>query len=89
MNKALFLDRDGVINIDHGYTYKISDLNMLDGVIEGLQAIAHLEYKIFIVTNQSGIARGLFEVAAFHTFMDYLISILAKNVHVAGNHFYR
>lgn len=79
MNKALFLDRDGVINIDHGYTYKISDLNMLDGVIEGLQAIAHLEYKIFIVTNQSGIARGLFEVAAFHTFMDYLISILAKN----------
>lgn len=79
MNKALFLDRDGVINIDHGYTYKTSEFNMLDGVIEGLHAIAHLEYKIFIVTNQSGIARGLFEVADLQNFMDYLISILAKN----------
>ena len=61
------MDRDGVINIDHGYTYKINDFNLLDGVIEGLQAIAQLEYKIFIVTNQSGIARG------YYTEKDYKI----------------
>ena len=72
MNKALFLDRDGVINIDHGYTYKVSDLNLIDGVVEGLQAISHLEYKIFIITNQSGIARGLFEVDDLHLFMGHL-----------------
>ena len=78
MNKALFLDRDGVINIDHGYTYKISDLNLLDGVVEGLQAISHLDYKIFIVTNQSGIARGLFGIDDLHFFMDHLLKTLAK-----------
>jgi len=79
VNKALFLDRDGVINIDHGYTYKISDLNLLDGVVEGLQAISHLDYKIFIITNQSGIARGLFGIDDLHFFMDHLLKILAKN----------
>ena len=79
MNKALFLDRDGVINIDHGYTYKVSDLNLLEGVIEGLQAISHLDYKIFIITNQSGIARGLFGIDDLHFFMNYLLKILAKN----------
>ena len=79
MNKALFLDRDGVINIDHGYTYKISDLNLLEGVVEGLQAISHLDYKIFIITNQSGIARGLFAIDDLHFFMDYLLKTLAKN----------
>jgi len=79
VNKALFLDRDGVINIDHGYTYKVSDLNLIDGVVEGLQAISHLEYKIFIITNQSGIARGLFEVDDLHLFMEHLLKILKKN----------
>lgn len=79
MNKALFLDRDGVINIDHGYTYKVSDLSLIDGVVEGLQAISHLEYKIFIVTNQSGIARGLFGIDDLHFFMDHLLKTLAKN----------
>ena len=79
MNKALFLDRDGVINIDHGYTYKVRDLSLIDGVVEGLQAISHLEYKIFIITNQSGIARGLFEVDDLHFFMEHLLKILKKN----------
>lgn len=79
MNRALFLDRDGVINIDHGYTHKIDDFSLLDGVVEGLQAIAHLKYKIFIITNQSGIARGLFGVEDFHSFMDHLLKALAIN----------
>ena len=79
MNKALFLDRDGVINVDHGYTYKISDLKILEGVVEGLQAIANLNYKIFIITNQSGIARGLFEEADLHNFMGHLLAIFSQN----------
>ena len=66
MNKALFIDRDGVLNQDKGYTHKISDLKLLDGVLEGLQRFQSLDYKIIIITNQSGIARGLFKIKDFH-----------------------
>ena len=69
MNKALFIDRDGVLNQDKGYTHKISDLKLLDGVLEGLQRFQSLDYKIIIITNQSGIARGLFKIKDFHDFM--------------------
>ncbi len=68
----LFIDRDGVINQDNGYTFKLSDLRILNGVIEGLQAIGRLKYKIIIITNQSGIARGLFKENEFHKFMKKL-----------------
>ena len=63
-NKAVFLDRDGVLNEDAGYTYQLSDLRLLDGVIEGLQSILALDYKVIIITNQSGIARGLFSTSS-------------------------
>ena len=88
MNRALFLDRDGVINQDHGYTFKVSDLTILDGVIEGLQSIRYLEYKIIIITNQSGIARGLFEVAEFHDYMKKLIELLAESGIMVCDYFY-
>jgi D-glycero-D-manno-heptose 1,7-bisphosphate phosphatase len=88
MHKAIFLDRDGVINQDNGYTFKITDLIILDGVIEGLKAIEHLEYKIIIITNQSGIARGLFKANEFHEYMKKLIGILAENGILVCDYFY-
>ena len=88
MNRALFLDRDGVINQDNGYTFKTSDLTILDGVIEGLKAIEHLKYKIIIITNQSGIARGLFKVNEFHEYMKNLTDILAENGILVCDYFY-
>ena len=60
MDRAVFLDRDGVLNEDNGYTYELSDLRMLDGVVEGLRKISSLGYKLIIVSNQSGIARGFY-----------------------------
>lgn len=57
---AAFLDRDGVINYDYGYIYKFKDLKFRPGVIKGLKYLKKNKFKIFIVTNQSGIARGLF-----------------------------
>ncbi len=79
MIKAIFLDRDGVINEDNGYTYKIDDLKLLDGVIQGLQALRNLDYEIIIITNQAGIARGFFSVNDFHIFMNHIINTLHKN----------
>lgn len=58
--RALFLDRDGTINIDKGYVYKIEDLEFQPGIFDLVKAYAHQDYLIFIVTNQSGIARGLY-----------------------------
>tara|TARA_A100001011_G_scaffold400274_1_gene513742 strand:- start:14605 stop:15150 length:546 start_codon:yes stop_codon:yes gene_type:complete len=88
MFRALFLDRDGVINYDDGYTFKISKLKILDGVIEGLQAIKHLNFKIIIVTNQSGLARGLFTIQDFHGYMNKLIEILESNGISICDYFY-
>lgn len=58
---AVFLDRDGVINYDYGYVYKYKDFKIRPGVIKGLQLLSKKKLLIFIVTNQSGIARGFFK----------------------------
>tara|TARA_B100002019_G_C21244237_1_gene587391 strand:+ start:1135 stop:1674 length:540 start_codon:yes stop_codon:yes gene_type:complete len=63
--KALFLDRDGVINIDYGYVYKSDSLSFIDGIFELCLEAKKLGYKIFIVTNQSGIGRGYFSENQF------------------------
>jgi rfaE bifunctional protein nucleotidyltransferase chain/domain len=57
--KAIFLDRDGTLNRDLSYTYQIKDLEIIDGVTEGLQKLKS-DFEFFIITNQSGIDRGLF-----------------------------
>ena len=58
--KAAFLDRDGVINIDHGYVYKWDNFNFCEGAIEGMKNLLSCDFKIVVITNQSGIARGIF-----------------------------
>ena len=59
MSKAIFLDRDGVINRERGdYTYKIEDFSFVDGIIEACQQWIEKEYKIIVITNQGGIAKG-------------------------------
>ena len=60
---AAFLDRDGVINYDYGYVYKFKEFKLRPGVIKGLRLLTENNYRIFIVTNQSGIARGFFKVS--------------------------
>lgn len=59
---AAFLDRDGVINHEVGYILKYNNLKLRKNVIKGLQYLRSYNYRIFIVTNQSGIARGYFTV---------------------------
>ncbi len=64
--KVAFLDRDGVINNDVGYVYKIDEFNFLDGVVEALKQLQAQGFSIIVVTNQSGIGRG------YYTEQDYL-----------------
>lgn len=58
MNKALFLDRDGVVNKEKNYLYKIEDFEFIDGVFETCKYFQDRGYLIIIITNQAGIARG-------------------------------
>jgi D,D-heptose 1,7-bisphosphate phosphatase len=57
---AIFLDRDGVINYDYGYVYKYKDFKFKRGVLKGLKFLTKKKYRIFIVTNQAGIGKGIY-----------------------------
>lgn len=71
-NKALLLDRDGVINIDHGYLYKTQAVDFLPGVFNVLRCAEALGFKLIIVTNQSGIGRGYFGNNDFQRVQRYI-----------------
>ena len=59
-NKTIFLDRDGVINKESNYVFKIDDFEFIEGIFDACQYLQKLGYKIIIVTNQSGISRGFY-----------------------------
>jgi D-glycero-D-manno-heptose 1,7-bisphosphate phosphatase len=76
--KALFLDRDGVINLDVNYTHKIEDFNFIDGIFSLCQTAIEHDYRIIIVTNQSGIARGYYSEADFAKLTKWMFREFAK-----------
>lgn len=78
--KAAFFDRDGVLNVDKSYLYKIEDLEWIDGAKEALAYLTKKGYTIFVVTNQSGIARGYYTVGD----MEKLHEFMAQQVAAAG-----
>ena len=57
---ALFLDRDGVINVDHGYVHRVDQFEFQSGIFELTRFAASLAWPIVVVTNQAGIGRGLY-----------------------------
>ncbi len=65
MQKALFLDRDGIINVDYGYVSKIEDFKFNQGIFSLLKLFIKHNYKLFIVTNQSGIGRAYYSEEDF------------------------
>jgi D-glycero-D-manno-heptose 1,7-bisphosphate phosphatase len=60
-NRAVFLDRDNTLVFDPGYLSNVADVHLIDGVIEGLELLVRADFKLIIVTNQSGVARGYFD----------------------------
>ena len=77
MRKAIFLDRDGTLNEDTLYPHKIEHFELLPGVIDGLKKLSK-NYIFIIITNQSGIGRGIYKEEDFHNFNNHLISKLKK-----------
>ena len=63
MNKAVFLDRDGTINVDKGYVHRIEDWEWIPGAIGAIVALKKAEFLVIIITNQAGIARGYYDEA--------------------------
>ena len=88
MRKALFLDRDGVVNVEKDYLYKNEDFEFIDGIFELIRHYQNLGYLIFIVTNQSGIAREYYTEVDFHKLTDWMISeFLKENVKIQKVYF--
>ena len=82
-HKALFLDRDGVINVEKHYLYKIEDFEFIEGIFDLCQFFQKLDYKIFVVTNQSGIDRGYYSEKDFEALTKWMIESFAKEgVHI-------
>ncbi len=77
MNKALFLDRDGIINIDHGYVHKIADFEFVDGIFDLCRLAAAKDYQIFVITNQAGIARGYYDKTTFEALSQWMVNVFA------------
>jgi len=77
-HKALFLDRDGVINVEKEYLYKQEDFEFIDGIFELCKHYQDLGYLIFVVTNQSGIARKYYSEADFKKLTEWMVSEFAK-----------
>jgi len=71
--KALFLDRDGVINVDHHYVCRVEDFDFVPGIFELCATAADLGYVLVVVTNQAGIGRGLYTEADFERLTDWMV----------------
>lgn len=74
MNPCVFLDRDGVINVERGtYTWRIQDFEIIDGVVESLERLKKNGFLIIVVTNQAGISRELYTKSDMQSCNDYLM----------------
>ena len=84
-NKAVFLDRDGTINVDKGYLYKACDFEFLPGATDALKKLQNAGYLLIVITNQSGIGRGYYTEEDFEALNEYMKSELRKHgVNLAG-----
>ncbi len=79
MNKAIFLDRDGVINTERGYTHRLEDFVILPDLIEVLQLFQQKGYLLIMVSNQSGVAKKLYNQSEVEVLHEYLIEEFKTN----------
>lgn len=76
--KAVFIDRDGTINVEKNYVYKIEDFELIPGSLEALRLLTRNGIKIYIITNQAGIAKGYYTEEQFYDFTEYMLTNFDK-----------
>lgn len=79
MKKIIFLDRDGTINVDKEFVYKIEDFAFEKNVVPAMQLLRDDGFEFIIVTNQSGIGRGYYSEEDYKKFNNYVVGELKKN----------
>jgi D-glycero-D-manno-heptose 1,7-bisphosphate phosphatase len=76
--RAVFLDRDGVINVDRHYLHRVEDFEFIAGVPQALKRLQQAGWKLVVVTNQSGIARGFFTEDDYQRLTQHMTDRLAE-----------
>lgn len=83
--RAVFLDRDGVLNVDNGYVSVVDDFEFIEGAIEACIKLKEKGYLLVVITNQSGIARGYFTEDQFNTLTEWMDwSLVDRGVELDG-----
>jgi D-glycero-D-manno-heptose 1,7-bisphosphate phosphatase len=86
--RAVFLDRDGTINVEINYLHRIADLDLIPGVPAAIRALNDAGLLVIVVTNQAGIARGYYDEAALHALHEHMAEALAtEGAHIDGFYF--
>lgn len=87
-NKAIFLDRDGVVNVDVQYAHRPEQIRFVDGIFDFCRSAKAEGYLLVIVTNQAGIGRGLYSEDQFRNLMDWIFAQFeARGVSLDGFYF--
>lgn len=79
VQRAVFLDRDGTINVDRGYVYRIDQFKFIPGAVEAMRRLTENQIAIYIVTNQAGIGLGLYTEEDFWGLTRHMLGTLAQN----------
>ena len=79
MHSALFLDRDGVINIDYGYVHKKEDFIFNDGIFDLVSFATSKKYLVIVITNQAGIGKGLYTEKDFNELTQWMSEMFIQN----------
>ncbi|MCM2325657.1 MAG: D-glycero-beta-D-manno-heptose 1,7-bisphosphate 7-phosphatase [Candidatus Woesearchaeota archaeon] len=88
MNKAIFLDRDGVINIDKNYVHKISQFEFVPNTFEALRNLREMGFKLIVITNQSGIGRGYYSKKEYYALRRHINKKLKEeNITIDAEYF--
>lgn len=88
MNKALFLDRDGVVNVDKGHVFLKEQFEFNEGIFDLCRKYQEEGYLLIIITNQAGIAKGYYSEADFLRLTDWMINEFADNGIVISKVYY-
>ena len=84
LRRAAFLDRDGVINVDHAYVHRVEDFHFIDGIFDLVREARGAGCRVFVVTNQAGIARGYYTEDDFHRLSAWMCGARVQSFEVSS-----